>query len=55
MKTFDVRGNRRTGYFVDIVDKEKNERMLGAQRFNSKEEAEMYIERQEEIERMINE
>lgn len=55
MKTFDVRGNRRTGYFVDIVDKEKNERMLGAERFNSKKDAEMYIERQEEIARMMSE
>ena len=55
MKAFNVRGNRRTGYFVDIVDKEKNERTLGAQRFDSKEEAEMYIERQEEIAKMLSE
>lgn len=54
MKKFDVRGNKKTGYFVDIVV-DKNERMLGAERFNSKKDAEMYIERQEEIARMMSE
>lgn len=55
MKQFNVRGNKKTGYFVDIVVADKNERMLGAERFNSKKDAEMYIERQEEIARMMSE
>lgn len=55
MKQFNVRGNRNIGYFVDIVDKEKNERTLGAQRFDSKEDAKIYIEHQEEIARMMSE
>lgn len=52
MKNYDVRGNRKNGYYVDTI-LENGDRLLGAQRFDSKSQAEMYIERQKEIKEMM--
>lgn len=50
MIKYDIRGNRKTGYFVDTV-LNNGDRITGAQRFDSKTQAEMYIECQLENER----
>ena len=50
MIKYDIRGNRKIGYFVDIV-LSNGDRTTGAQKFDSKSQAEMYIEHQLENER----